>query len=223
MKSKRFALKAKGTGRPCLVILLLVMLSSNLWASSVSVQTPTLQSIQNQTPQKKSSEISVLIQGGTLCQTLDDLGEKALGPFKCPTSLNRIKVTPRTIRGSNWQSIVSQLLRKHNTIVLWKNETELESIYLLSLHSSAATGTRAARAPNKARGLLEDITKVRTQWVNAPLSKELFKNPRLQKVFKTAQINSPSDWLDPKKQRRAKQELRKLYKVTQQKMNGSNE
>lgn len=223
MKCKRIAQGAKGAGICCLVILSMVMFSSHCWASPLTMHGAILKSIENRAPQEKSREIQVQIQEGTLCQALSDLEKKAQGLFKCPKSLNQIKVFPRTIRGSSWQSIVTQLLSDYNTVVLWKNDKELESIFLLGLSSGSGVGTHAARAPKRAGGFLVDISKLRTQWANAPLSEELFNHPGFQKIFKTAQINSPEDWLDQKKQRRVKRELRKLYKITQQKMKASRE
>jgi hypothetical protein len=224
MKTKRIFRGAKGVRIHCLVILSLVMFSSHLWASPLTMHGPLLKSIENRAPKEQSREIRVQIKEGTLCQALQDLEKKAQGYFKCPKSLDQIIVYSRTIRGSTWQSIVTQLLSDYNTIVLWKNEKELESIYLLGISSGyVAEETHAARAPQKDRGLLADISKLRTQWVNAPLSEELFNHPGFQKIFKTAQIKSPEDWMDQKKQRRVKRELRKLYKITQQKMKDSKE
>ncbi len=218
MKCKRIVPGAKGAGICCLVILSMVMFSSHCWASPLTMHGAILKSIQNRAPH---AEIRVQIQEGPLCQALADLEKKAQGLFKCPKSLDQIKVFSRTIKGSNWQSIVTQLLSDYNTIVLWKNDKELESIYLLGLSSGSGVGTHVARASLKDGGLLADISKLRTQWANAPLSEELFNHPGFQKIFKMAQINSPEDWLDQKKQRRVKQELRKLYKITQQKMKAS--
>ena len=223
MKGERIIHWTRRAGIHCMAILFLMMFSSHLWASPLWVQGPLLMGIQNLAPKDKSKEIQVQIQEGTLCQVLADLEKKAQGFFKCPNGLDQFKVFPRTIQGSNWQSIVTQVLSDFNTIVLWKNEKEVESIYLLGLSSGPTAGTHAARAPNKAGGFQEDITKLRTQWANAPLSEELFSHPGFQEIFKTAQIHSPEDWQDRKKQKLAKRELGKLYKVTQQKMKASRE
>jgi len=224
MKGERIIHWARTTIIFCLAVFSFITLPKEIWASSFPSNEVLSTGILIQSAGEGSSEIQVRIQEGTLCQALADLEKKAQGHFKCPKSLDQIIVYSRTIRGSTWQSIVTQLLSDYNTIVLWKNEKELESIYLLGLSSGyGAEETHAARAPQKDRGLLEDITKLRTQWANSPLSEELFNHPFFQQIFKTAQIKSPEDWMDQKKQRRAKRELRKLYKITQQKMKDSRE
>lgn len=213
----------KGAGIHCLVTFFLMIFSSHLWASPLLEQGPLLKIIQNLAPRENPKDIQVQIQEGTLCQALADLEKKAQGFFICPKGLDQIKVFPRTIMGSTWQSIVTQLLSDYNTIVLWKNDKELESIYLLGLSSGPVAGTHAARAPKKAGGFLAEITKLRTQWANAPLTKELFSHPGFQEIFKVAQIHSPEDWQDRKKQKRAKRELGKLYNITQLKMKAPKE
>jgi hypothetical protein len=223
MKRERVLHRVRGAVIICLAVFSFITFPTETWAHPFSAN--GILSIESliQSAEGNSKEIQVSIQGGTLCQVLSDLEKKAQGFFKCPQPLDQIKVLPRTIQGSNWQSIVTQVLSDYNTIVLWKNENELESIYLLGFSSGSAAGTHAARAPKRAGGFLEVISKLRTQWANTPLSEELFNHPGFQEVFKMAQINSPEDWMDQKKQRRAKRELRQLYKTTQEKMKASKE
>lgn len=222
MKYKQIAQGAKGAGICYLVILSLVTFPSLCWASPLTMHGALLKNIENQAPKEKPGEIQVTIREGTLCEALADLEKKAQGLFKCPKSLNQITVFARTIRGPNWQSIVTQLLSDYNTVVLWKNDKELESIYLLGLSSEYVPEETDEGPPKKIRDLLADISKLRTRWANAPLPEELFNHPDFQEIFKMSQINSPEDWKDPKKQRRAKRELRELYRATKRKMEASN-
>jgi hypothetical protein len=223
MKGERIIHRLKGAVIFCLAVFSLIIFPKVMWAHPFSAN--GILSIMNliQSAEGNSKEIQVSIQAGTLCQVLSDLEKKAQGSFKCPQPLNQIKVLPRTIQGSNWQSIVTQLLSDYNTIVLWKNEKELESIHLLGFSSGPVAGTHAVLAPKKAGSFLADITKLRTQWANAPLPEELFSHPGFQEVFKTAQIHSPEDWQDRKKHRLAKRELRKLSNIIQQKERDSKE
>jgi len=215
MKSNEVSQSARGTGIGCVAILFLAMFSSHLWASTLSAQSSLLKSIQNLASQDKPADIRVEIKEGTLCQALKVLEKKAHSSYTCPESLNQIKVHPRTIRGSSWQSIATELLSGYNTIVLWSNE-EIESIYLLSLPSGAVSGSQAFQAPKKNNALLESISKLRSQWANSPLPDELFNYPGFQDIFKTAGINFPEDWKNKSKQKKAKQELKKLYLKIQQ-------
>jgi len=215
MKSNEVSQSARGTGIGCVAILFLAMFSSHLWASTLSAQSSLLKSIQNLASQDKPADIRVEIKEGTLCQALKVLEKKAHSSYTCPESLNQIKVHPRTIRGSSWQSIATELLSGYNTIVLWSNE-EIESIYLLSLPSGAVSGSQAVQAPKKNNELLESISKLRSQWANSPLPDELFNYSGFQDIFKTAGINFPEDWKNQSKQKKAKQELKKLYLKIQQ-------
>ena len=215
MRSNGIVRKARRAGIGCLTVLLLVMFSSHLWASTLSAQGSLLINIQNLASQDESTDIQVEIKEGTLCQALKILEKKAHSSYTCPESLNQIKVHPRTIRGSSWQSIATELLSGYNTIVLWNNK-EIESIYLLSLPSGAVSGSQAVQAPKKNHELLESISKLRSQWANSPLPEELFNYPGFQDIFKTAGINLPEDWKNQSKQKKVKQELKKLYLKIQQ-------
>ena len=223
MKSSAVSQSTRGAGIGCVAILFLAMFSSHLWASTFSAQSSLLKSIQNLASQNEPADIQVKIKEGTLCQALQNLGKNALGLYQCPKALDRIHVFSRTIRGTTWHSIINQLLSDYNTIVLWKNDTELESIYLLGLDPGVTAGTPDTRTLNNEESFLKVISKLRTQWANAPLSEELFNHPGFQEVFEIAEINSPDDWKDKTKQRRAKRELNKLYKITQQKAKDSRE
>jgi hypothetical protein len=221
MRSKWGAEVIKGTGICCAATLFLAILSSQLWAVPFLTQGSWPNIIQNRSSQQKSNEMLVQIKEGTLCQALQSLGKEALGLYQCPKALEQIDVSSRTIRGTTWHSIVSQLLSDYNTIILWKNDKELKSIYLLGFDPEVTELTQVTRTPTDEENFLLAISKLRTQWANAPLSEELFNHPGFQKVFKIAEINSPEDWRDPKKQTLAKKELSKLYKTTQQKMSDS--
>jgi hypothetical protein len=230
MRSNGIVRKARGAGISCLTVLLLVMFSSHLWAYTLSAQGSLLINIQNLASQDESTDIQVEIKEGTLCQALKVLEKKVHGSYTCPESLNQIKVQPRTIRGFTWHSIVSQLLSDYNTIILWENDTKLKSIHLLGFAPEATEDIQVTPALNQVTHPLNNdemflsaISKLRTQWANAPLSEELFNHPGFQDIFKTAGINSPEDWKNPKKQSLAKRELTKLYEITRQKLNNTKE
>ena len=223
MKSNEVSQSTRGAGICCLAIFFLAMLSSHLRAAPFLTPGPWPNIIQNLASQQNSKEFQIQIKEGTLCQALQSLGKKAIGLYQCPKALDQIHITSRTIRGTTWHSIVNQLLSDYNTIVLWKNDTELGSIYLLGFDSGITEEIQVAQTANSEETFLAAISKLRTQWTNAPLSEDLFNHPGFQKVFEIAEINSPKDWRDPKKQSLAKKELSKLYKITRQKVNDSKE
>jgi hypothetical protein len=187
------------------------MFSSHLWASTLSAQGSLLINIQNLAAQDESTDIQVEIKEGTLCQALKVLEKKVRSSYTCPESL-------------------SQLLSDYNTIILWENDTKLKSIHLLGFAPEATEDIQVTPALNQVTHPLNNdemflsaISKLRTQWANAPLSEELFNHPGFQDIFKTAGINSPEDWKNPKKQSLAKRELTKLYEITRQKLNNTKE